>query len=67
MSVQKNLERAERIDRALDAYRGNEPVDICDAQDLLTDLMHWCNRGNIDFGYMLEVARRHFEAEVNEY
>jgi hypothetical protein len=63
-----NEERAERIDKVMQAYclalegwyfYGDED----DIKDLLTDLMHFCERMDIDFEGNLRVARDNYEHE----
>ena len=70
---ERNKARAAWAERAL-AYAygcGPSPIDgryhYCDEWlvDLLTDLMHLCDRrARLDFEQCLTCARRHFEEEV---
>jgi hypothetical protein len=51
--------------RAAAALRLIHPSDgeaaLC---DLLCDLMHWCDRNDLDFDDQLSRARRHYDAET---
>lgn len=63
-----NEERAERIDTVMQAYcltlDGRDfEGDEDDFRDLLTDLMHFCERMEIDFDENLRVARGNYEHE----
>lgn len=63
-----NEERAERIDTVMQAYcltlDGRDfEGDEDDVRDLLTDLMHFCERMEIDFDENLRVARDNYEHE----
>lgn len=63
-----NEERAERIDTVMQAYcltlDGRDfEGDEDDVRDLLADLMHFCERMEIDFEENLRIARTNFEAE----
>ena len=63
-----NEERAERIDTVMQAYcltlDGRDfEGDEDDVKDLLTDLMHFCERMEIDFNENLRVARDNYEHE----
>lgn len=63
-----NDERADRIDSTMQAYclalecRDFE-CDEDDIKDMLTDLMHFCQRAGIDFEANLQTARMNYEAE----
>lgn len=61
----------ERADKALDALAHyadicNDRVDGTDVVDLLTDLMHLCDREEVDFDMALRDAQMNFEAECEE-
>ncbi|WP_231934368.1 hypothetical protein [Geobacter sp. DSM 9736] len=63
-----NEERAGRIDTVMQAYcltlEGCDfDGDEDDVKDLLTDLMHFCERMEIDFEDNLRVARNNYENE----
>ena len=63
-----NEERANRIDTVMQAYcltlEGRDfDGDEDDVKDLLTDLMHFCERMEIDFEENLRVARNNYEHE----
>ena len=63
-----NQERADRIDSVMQAYcLGLEGCDWDgdedDVRDLLADMMHFCQRMEIDFEANLVVARNNYEAE----
>jgi hypothetical protein len=63
-----NRTRAEHGGSILDSmeeWSGNDSHD--QLVDLLTDLMHHCNmRSDLSFNDCLEVARHHFETEIEE-
>lgn len=66
-----NEERADRIDTVMQAYcltlDGRDfDGDEDDVKDLLTDLMHFCARMEIDFEENLHVARDNFKHEREE-
>lgn len=63
-----NDERADRIDTVMQAYcltlEGRDfNGDEDDVKDLLTDLMHFCLRMDIDFEENLRIARNNYEYE----
>lgn len=63
-----NEERAGRIDTVMQAYcltlqSRDFDVDEDDVKDLLTDLMHFCERMEIDFEENLRVARNNYTHE----
>lgn len=63
-----NEERADRIDTVMQAYcltlEGRDfDGDEDDVKDLLADLMHFCERMEIDFEENLRVARNNYEHE----
>jgi hypothetical protein len=65
-----NEERAGRIDTVMQAYcltlEGRDfDGDEDDVKDLLTDLMHFCERMEIDFEENLRVARNNYNHERN--
>jgi hypothetical protein len=61
----KNDSRAEWAGAALSAFIKETGTDQEDALgDLLSDLMHWCDRNNYDFEAALDRARGHYEAET---
>ena len=65
-----NEERADRIDTVMQAYcltlEGRDfDGDEDDVKDLLTDLMHFCERMEINFEENLLVARNNYEHERN--
>ena len=71
IAIPTNADRAARINAVLSVYSpmlsdGNGPFDDSDPQDLLTDLMHWCNQNAIDFEDILHYATMNFQAEVKE-
>lgn len=68
MSEPTNEDRANRIDDTLKHYtktcKGDSYVDEeDDSADLLTDMMHWCARGGLDFDHLLATARMNYGAE----
>lgn len=67
-----NEKRAGWADAALQTFATKtgmkldiEPEDVI--PDLLTDLMHWCDRNDQDFDDRLRRAREHYEAETTPY
>jgi len=63
-----NETRADRIDTVMQAYcltldNRDFDGDEDDVKDLLTDLMHFCERAEIDFEENLRVARSNYEHE----
>ena len=63
-----NEERADRIDTVMQAYcltlEGRDfDGDEDDVKDLLTDLMHFCGRMEIDFEENLRIARDNYQHE----
>jgi hypothetical protein len=63
-----NEDRADRIDTVMQAYcltlEGRDfDGDEDDVKDLLTDLMHFCERMEIDFEENLRIARDNYEHE----
>lgn len=67
-----NADRADRAQFALEWYADRAGADPNDegfdtlARDLLADLMHFCEREGIDFEGNLEIARMHFDVELEE-
>lgn len=65
-----NLERASTIDELMPSIRNvlgvdeNEPNQQ-NMQDILTNLMHWCDRENVNFSFLVRLARDHYVAELN--
>ena len=66
-----NEERAEKAYKAVFGFSYNTPPDpegyagLCDdILDLLTDLMHLCDREKLEFMWLLETAERHYEVET---
>ena len=41
----------------------SHPLDEANITDFLTDLMHYCKKGRLDFDSILSQARKHFEEE----
>lgn len=61
----KNDARASWAGEALDrfmAVTGTDPPDA--VMDLLADLMHWCDRHDMNFYAALRQAREHYHHEV---
>lgn len=67
MTDPTNEERAARIDNLMEYYatecKGDAFADESDVQDIMTDIMHWCQKEEQDFEEMLRIARNNFEAE----
>lgn len=66
-----NEERAGRIDTVMQSYcleleERDFNGDEDDVMDLLTDLMHFCERMEIDFEENLRVARENYDHERSE-
>ncbi len=61
-----NGSRAEWATVALLEFRRQTGADVGDAvSDMLSDLMHWCDRNNQDFDVELRRARKHYEDETD--
>jgi hypothetical protein len=61
----KNDERAEWAERALITFENATGTDRSDVvTDMLTNMMHWCDRNGQDFEERLAMARVHYEAET---
>lgn len=63
-----NEERAARIDPVMQTYcleleERDFDGDEDDVKDMLTDMMHFCERMEIDFEDNLRIARDNYEAE----
>jgi hypothetical protein len=58
MSTYTNEERARRVADSLGEFYEEDNV-----VDLITDIMHFCEREGIDFYKEFSMARMHFEAE----
>ena len=58
-----------RSEWAAEALSRFESVTSAPPEDLLTDLlknlMHWCDRNDVDFNDELAAARLHYEAETD--
>ena len=62
-----NNKRAGWAKIALKAFIAETGTDEEDAVgDLLSDLMHWCDRNNYDFDAALTRAQGHYEAETTD-
>jgi hypothetical protein len=60
-----NDDRAEWAAAALRHFQCTTGTDYDDAiVDLLSDLMHWCDRNELDFEASMSIARMHYEAET---
>ena len=59
-----NNERAERAEKAIELYDDGEGDDNTYLNDLLADLMHWCDRHEVDFDHALRIAKDHYWAET---
>jgi hypothetical protein len=65
VSVSANAERAASADAALKAYTSRTSCDCDDClADLLTDLMHWCDKCDLSFAEALYRAQCHYSVEV---
>ena len=60
---ERNQFRAHMACRALEPYSDEDPDPESNLRDLLADILHWCERNNIDFEAGLTMARIHHEAE----
>lgn len=45
-------------------YEGGDTPTSEDITDLLTDIMHWCKKNDVDFDDCLAAAQEHYEEEV---
>lgn len=60
-----NSDRASWASAALREFQRVTGTDDEDRLgDLLCDLMHWCDRNDLDFDAALSRARMHYEAET---
>lgn len=67
MDMDRNVERVEIAARALESITDFEACDLTEAvTDLLANLIHFCEAYSIDFDARLEMARMHFDAELNQ-
>jgi hypothetical protein len=67
MTAPTNQARTKWAGTALDAYRRETGCDTEDSlTDLLADLMHWCDRSDVDFAATLHGARGHYDVERTE-
>lgn len=72
MNLPTNLDRSTWADAALDAYarltrtipEDSDTEEL--VRDLLTDLMHLCDRDGVDFAQELEYARGNYQEEMDE-
>jgi hypothetical protein len=63
-----NLDRAEWAAAALRHFQCTTGTDYDDAlTDLLCDLHHFCDRENVSFQTALNTARKHYDAECEEF
>jgi len=69
--VPTNEERAEKAYKAVFGFLYDTPPDPegyddlrDDIVDLLTDLMHLCDREKLEFMWLLETAESHYEVET---
>jgi len=72
MSEPTNEERADRIDSVMQAYCNNLNSrdwegDEDDVKDMLADLMHFCERMEINFEENLRIARDNYEHEKEKH
>lgn len=63
-----NEDRAERIAQVYEMYQANTGVDDQESfvADLLADVMHFCQREDIDFEEKTGTAKMHFEDECED-
>jgi hypothetical protein len=63
-----NEDRAERVAQVYEMYQANTGVDDQESfvSDLLADVMHFCQREDIDFEAKTVTAEMHFEAECED-
>lgn len=59
----KNQSRINRFAAARSEYYDENSCLDEDATDMLADMMHWCQRMEIDFNDALDIATEHYEAE----
>lgn len=60
-----NQERAVRCQQAITAYSDDDTYT--NLIDFLADAMHWCHLQGHTFPDILDTARMHFDAEVNDF
>jgi hypothetical protein len=59
-----NADRAERAFRAVQHYADGDAFDHEEhTQDLMTDLMHYCDERGMDFDFLLSRARNNYTEE----
>jgi hypothetical protein len=62
-----NKERANAGEAAIDAFRAHvresDPDKTANVVDLVSDLLHWCDRKKLDAEAVLRMARMHWESE----
>ena len=61
-----NSDRAEWARQAVEAFPAQADDLETTIKDLFCNLMHLCNQENFEFNTLLEGARMHFEAEIEE-
>jgi hypothetical protein len=67
MKTSENVESRRVVRRAI--RRVERALDVSDASpeeaviDMMADLMHWCQRREVDFEAAMEAADRHFAEE----
>jgi hypothetical protein len=61
----ENDDRSKWAEAAVREFVLTTGADLCDAvSDLLADIMHWCDRHDIDFDHELERAKGHYHDET---
>jgi hypothetical protein len=60
-----NNDRAEWAGAALRYFQSITGTDDEALPDLLCDLLHWCDRANVNFSSSLEQARENYETETS--
>lgn len=62
-----NDERAEWAEEAVNRFVNTTGTDRSDAlADMLSDIMHWCDRNHTDFDKELERARSYYAEETDD-
>lgn len=62
---QQNNDRAKWAEAAILAFMVETGTDAeCAIGDLIADLMHWCDRSNVDFEAKLQLARDYYKDET---
>lgn len=63
----RNIERAERAESAVNAYKDGEGLSPEECMtDLFTDLRHWARQNRLDFDKAVDRSISHYEVEASD-